>query len=110
MSIEERLKSLKENTGKTKCTFMDENDREGYVYEIRDNDFAWLLGEIYSYKKLAESQSRILEGFICDIENVKAILSFSLEDLSNGDTEKAYDRINVIVNVLLANFEGTLKQ
>lgn len=110
MSIEERLKSLKENTGKTKCTFMDENDREGYVYEIRDNDFAWLLGEIYSYKKLAESQSRILEGFIYDIENIKTRLAFAIDDLKNGDTQKAYDRINVIVNVLLVDFDGTVKQ
>lgn len=110
MSVEERLKSLKENTSKKKCTFGDENDREGYLYEIRDTDFAWMLGEIYSYKKIAESQARILEGFISDIENIKARLNFAMEDLNNSDIEKAYDRINVITNVLLVNFDTTLKQ
>ena len=62
------------------------------------------------YKKLIESQSRIIEGFIYDIENVKTRLTFAMDDLNNGDIEKAYDRINVIVNVLLANFDSTLKQ
>src|SRR5690625_6433001 len=58
----ERIKSI-QNSSKTKCIFGDENDRDGYTYDIKDTDLAWLFNTILWQRSLLEKH----------IKDVKAI-------------------------------------
>lgn len=109
-SFEERLRSIKEGSPTTKCTFGDENDREGFTYDIKDTDFTWLMSEALMYKREAESYSRVVEGFIADIEDLKARLIEIRNDVHNESLNKANDSLNHIIDFILADFDKGMKQ
>src|SRR5690625_1816757 len=60
--FDKRIKSIKKSP-KTKCIFGDENDRDGYTYDIKDIDLAWLFNMILWQRSLLEKH----------IKDVKAI-------------------------------------
>lgn len=70
-NFDERIKSIQESP-KTKCVFGDENDREGYSYDIKDIDLGWLFNMILWQRSLLERY----------IKDVKAIGDPSVVSLS----------------------------
>jgi len=67
----ERIKSV-QNSSKTKCIFGDENDRDGYTYDIKDTDLAWLFNTILWQRSL-------LEKYISDVKSLNDPVVVSLE-------------------------------
>lgn len=119
-SMEERLQSIGQSPTR-KCTFADEGDREGYSYDIRDTDLAWLFQMILSQKALIESQSRILEGFISDVEDLKARLINVRDNVQTANTAviledrdealyEANDSLNYLIDFMLDEIEEGFKQ
>lgn len=118
--MDERLQSLKESP-KKKCTFADDGDREGYSYDIKDTDLAWMFQTILTQKALIESQSRVLEGFVIDMEDIKVRLievrdnvrtaneTIALEEHDEALYE-ANDSLNYIIDFALNEIDEGLKQ
>lgn len=83
MTYEERLELFKSRVTTTPCTFADETDREGITYEIRDEDYEWLLKALDDKDTVIESFSRIIGGMEEDYNELKRF---------KADAEKLFQR------------------
>jgi hypothetical protein len=72
MTYEEKLELLKDRTSKKACTFGDEGDREGVIFEVRDTDFEWLMFALVGKDRVIESFSRIIDDMEKDYEQMEA--------------------------------------
>lgn len=67
----ERLMHIKDVSPKLPCTFGDDNDREGFYWEVRDYDFEWLYELIDAQRKIIESYSRITGDMADDYNRLR---------------------------------------
>lgn len=85
---QERIETIKNNVHRMNCTFGDEDDREGYYYEVKDTDYEWLFSLIEAQRKLIESYGRVTEGMVEDYSNLKTKETTALTvKVSVTDTE-----------------------